>query len=136
MRYSSIFILAWFLLTGCSKERRYLNQHSVILASHFIDGQEVLTDKAKKFEEKHSIKFREAYRIYMHITSKNSKEPRKAADTVISYPTVIIDDYYVYSFTNLKTDKVAVFGIGINADTGETKNFTETIWIYEKDIPK
>ena len=55
-------------------------------------------------------------------------------DETLLSPTLIIDDHYVYSFQNLVMQKVAVFGIWINANTGEITTNDESIWLEEKDI--
>ena len=47
-------------------------------------------------------------------------------------PTLIIDDHYVYSFQNLVMQKVAVFGIWINANTGEITTNDEVYMVRRK----
>lgn len=131
-----LIMFGLLLFLGCSKENKFLKKHDVILVTKFIQESEILTDNAKAFEENHRIKFQEANNIYKNILSKNEKNYAVIKDTFNSYPTLIIDEYYVYSFRNLKIDKVALFGIGVNANTGKQKNFTEEIWVYEKDIVK
>lgn len=133
MRIFLAFLLSGTLLSlySCSKNN-FLNNHNIILVTKSIDGNEIITDEAKLFEKNHKVKLQDANIIYMNIISKNQKT--HSVDLSHLYPSLIIDEYYVYSFKNTKTQKVAAFGIGINADTGVSKNFTEEIWLDEKDI--
>lgn len=111
------------------RETIFIKKHSVILVTYAqSNGEETLTNEAKEFEKKHQIKLKEA----MEIISKYEKNNLNADSNF--YPSLIIDDYYVYSFRNLKTSKVATFGIGINADTGNIKKFTGDMWLNEKKL--
>ncbi|WP_428070715.1 hypothetical protein [Chryseobacterium gambrini] len=131
----NFILLGILLLLFCCKEDQFLKKHDVILVTKtFSDGQEVLINEAIKFEKKHKIKFEEANKIYLNFISHFEKIDSKIHYNF--YPSLIIDDYYVYSFQNLKTGKIAAFGIGVNANTGEPKNFTEEIWLSEKEILK
>ena len=132
----SFILLGLLLFISCSKERKFLNTHHITLVANFNDGNEVLTKEAETFEKNHNIKFQQANKIYEAFRSNNEKDQIKAKDSFKFYPTLIIDEYYVYSFKNLKAGKIAVFGIGVNANTGEPKNFTEEIWLHEKNILK
>lgn len=133
MKFFTFFSLACiFLLLVSCKEKRFLNNHEVILVTNFINGDEKLREEAKIFESQNRIKFDESNKIYLRFISKYEK-----IDTVKSthfYPTLIIDGYYLYSFKNIKTNKVAAFGTGINAQTGQIKQFKKVIWINEHSL--
>ncbi|KIC03692.1 hypothetical protein OA88_02775 [Flavobacterium sp. JRM] len=127
-------ILTFF---GCkSKEEKFLQEHKVILccnSRYFPENR--LTKEAIEFEKKQNISFDKASSIYLNFTDKKKvKDDSIKSKTIL--PSLIIDKYYVYSFKNIKMLKVAVFGIWVNADTGEVINGKDKIWLYEDDILK
>lgn len=131
----SFILLGFLLFISCSKKSRFLDKHHVILVTkNFTDGSEVLTKEAGIFEKNHNIKFQEDNKICENFLSNEDQIRTKNSSNY--YPSLIIDEYYVYSFKNLKAGKIAAFGIGVNANTGEPKNFTEEIWLSEKEILK
>ncbi len=117
---------------GCkSEENKFLEKHKVILCtdSRYYPKEE-LTNEAIEFERIKSINFKKASDIYVKYEKKNS------IDSNIIFPSLIIDEYYVYSFKNIKMSKVATFGVWINANTGAMIHRKDNIWLYEKDIIK
>ena len=107
------------LLFGCNPSENYLKNHEV-----FPYSPEIVQEKNYK------ISVKEANDLY--VKYKKSKD--LDYDETLLSPTLIIDDHYVYSFQNLVMQKVAVFGIWINANTGEITTNDESIWLEEKDI--
>ncbi|ALR30211.1 hypothetical protein ATE47_06585 [Chryseobacterium sp. IHB B 17019] len=124
-------ICIFLILVNC-KEKRFLNDHEVILVTNFINGDEKLREEAKIFESKTRIKFNESNKIYLRFISKYEKTD--TAQSRYFYPSLIIDGYYLYSFKNIKTEKVAAFGTGVNANTGQIRQFKEVIWLNEKSL--
>lgn len=106
------------LLFGCNPSENYLKNHEV-----FPYSLEIVQEK------KYKISVKEANDLY-----DNKKRKDLDYDETRLSPTLIIDDHYVYSFENLVMQKVAVFGIWINANTGEITTNDESIWLEEKDI--
>ena len=107
------------LLFGCNPSENYLKNHEV-----FPYSPEIVQEKNYK------ISVKEANDLY--VKYKKSKD--LDYDETLLSPTLIIDDHYVYSFQNLVMQKVAVFGIWINANIGEITTNDESIWLEEKDI--
>ena len=106
------------LLFGCNPSENYLKSHEV-----FPYSPEIVQEK------KYKISVKEANNLY-----DNKKSKDLDYDETLLSPTLIIDDHYVYSFQNLVMQKVAVFGVWINANTGEITTNDESIWLKEKDI--
>jgi len=111
------------LLLGCNPSENYLKSHEVFLCSPKIVQ-----------EKKYKISVKEANDLYVKYLYDNKKSKDLDYDETLLSPTLIIDDHYVYSFRNLVMKKVAVFGIWINANTGEITINDESIWLEEKDI--
>ena len=111
------------LLLGCNPSENYLKNHEV-----FPYSEEIVQEK------KYKISVKEANDLYVKYLYDNKKSKDLDYDETLLSPTLIIDDHYVYSFQNLVMQKVAVFGIWINANTGEITTYDESIWLEEKDI--
>jgi|GEM_PF-180344 hypothetical protein len=111
------------LLLGCNPSENYLKNHEV-----FPYSEEIVQEK------KYKISVKEANDLYVKYLYGNKKSKDLDYDETRLSPTLIIDDHYVYSFQNLVMQKVAVFGIWINANTGEITTNDESIWLEEKDI--
>ena len=111
------------LLLGCNPSENYLKNHEV-----FPYSMEIVKEK------KYKISVKEANNLYVKYLYDNKKRKDLDYDETLLSPTLIIDDHYVYSFQNLIEKKVAVFGVWINANTGEITTYDESIWLEEKDI--
>ena len=111
------------LLLSCNPSENYLKNHEV-----FPYSEEIVQEK------KYKISVKEANDLYVKYLYDNKKSKDLDYDETLLSPTLIIDDHYVYSFQNLVMQKVAVFGIWINANTGKITNCNESIWLKEKDI--
>ena len=111
------------LLLGCNPSDSYLKNHEV-----FPYSMEIVQEK------KYKISVKEANDLYVKYLYDRKKVKDLDYDETLLSPTLIIDDHYVYSFQNLVMQKVAVFGIWINANTGEITTNDESIWLEEKDI--
>ena len=111
------------LLLGCNPSENYLKNHEV-----FPYSEEIVQEK------KYKISVKEANDLYVKYLYDRKKIKDLNYDETLLSPTLIIDDHYVYSFQNLVMQKVAVFGIWINANTGKITNCNESIWLKEKDI--
>ena len=111
------------LLLGCNTSENYLKNHEV-----FPYSEEIVQEK------KYKISVKEANDLYVKYLYDNKKRKNLDYDETLLSPTLIIDDHYVYSFQNLVMQKVAVFGVWINANTGEVTTNDESIWLDEKDI--
>ena len=110
------------LLLGCNPSDSYLKNHEV-----FPYSMEIVKEK------KYKISVKEANDLYVKYLYDRKNKDLNYDETFLS-PTLIIDDHYVYSFRNLVMKKVAVFGVWINANTGEITTYDESIWLEEKDI--
>jgi len=84
--------------------------------------------------KKYRISIKEANDLYVKYLYDRKEIKDLDYDETLLSPTLIIDDHYVYSFQNLVMQKVAVFGVWINANTGEITTYDESIWLKEKDI--
>lgn len=111
------------LLFGCNPSENYLKNHEV-----FLYSKEIVQEK------KYKISVKEANDLYVKYLYDRKKTKDLDYDETLLSPTLIIDDHYVYSFQNLVMQKVAIFGIWINANTGEITTNDESIWLKEKDI--
>ena len=111
------------LLFGCNPSENYLKNHKV-----FLYSKEIVQEK------KYRISIKEANDLYVKYLYDRKEIKDLDYDETLLSPTLIIDDHYVYSFQNLVMQKVAVFGIWINANTGKITNCNESIWLKEKDI--
>ena len=111
------------LLLGCNPSENYLKNHEV-----FPYSEEIVKEK------KYKISVKEANDLYVKYLYDRKKIKDLNYDKTLLSPTLIIDDHYVYSFQNLVMQKVAVFGVWINANTGEITTNDESIWLEEKDI--
>ena len=111
------------LLLGCNPNENYLKNHEV-----FPYSMEIVQEK------KYKISVKEANDLYVKYLYDRKKIKDLNYDETLLSPTLIIDDHYVYSFQNLVMQKVAVFGIWINANTGEITTNDESIWLEETDI--
>ena len=111
------------LLLGCNPSENYLKNHEV-----FPYSEEIVQEK------KYKISVKEANDLYVKYLYDRKKIKDLNYDKTLLSPTLIIDDHYVYSFQNLVMQKVAVFGVWINANTGEITTNDESIWLKEKDI--
>ena len=111
------------LLLGCNPSENYLKNHEV-----FPYSMEIVKEK------KYKISVKEANDLYVKYLYDRKKIKDLDYDETFLSPTLIIDDHYVYSFRNLVMKKVAVFGVWINANTGEITINDESIWLKEKDI--
>ena len=111
------------LLLGCNPSENYLKNHEV-----FPYSEEIVQEK------KYKISVKEANDLYVKYLYDNKKSKDLDYGEIHLSPTLIIDDHYVYSFENLVMQKVAVFGIWINANTGEITTNDESIWLEETDI--
>ena len=111
------------LLLGCNPSENYLKNHEV-----FPYSMEIVQEK------KYKISVKQANDLYVKYLYDRKKIKDLNYDETFLSPTLIIDDHYVYSFQNLVMQKVAVFGIWINANTGEITINDESIWLEEKDI--
>ena len=111
------------LLLGCNPSENYLKNHEV-----FRYSEEIVQEK------KYKISVKEANDLYVKYLYDGKKIKDLNYDETLLSPTLIIDDHYVYSFQNLVMQKVAVFGIWINANTGEITTNDESIWLEETDI--
>ena len=111
------------LLLGCNQSENYLKNHEV-----FPYSEEIVKEK------KYKISVKEANDLYVKYLYDRKKIKDLNYDKTLLSPTLIIDDHYVYSFQNLVMQKVAVFGIWINANTGEITTNDESIWLEETDI--
>ena len=110
------------LLLGCNPSENYLKNHEV-----FPYSEEIVQEK------KYKISVKEANDLYVKYLYDRKNKDLNYDETFLS-PTLIIDDHYVYSFRNLVMKKVAVFGVWINANTGEITTNDESIWLKEEDI--
>lgn len=119
-------------LIGCNPKEKYLKEHNVILCYTF-DKKEIIQDKALEFEKTSKIKFKDASDIYIKFL-EDKKEIKKSSDEKIIYPKLIIDDNYVYSFNNLKTLDIAVFGVWINSKNGKITHNETKLWLNERKI--
>jgi len=118
-----IITISLITLFGCNPSENYLKSHKVFLYSkEFVQ------------EKRYKISVKEANDLYAKYLYDNKKRKDLDYDETLLSPTLIIDDHYVYSFQNLVTQRVAVFGIWINANTGEITTNDESIWLEEKDI--
>ena len=118
-----IITISLITLFGCNPSENYLKSHKVFLYSkEFVQ------------EKKYKISVKEANDLYVKYLYDNKKSKDLDYDETLLSPTLIIDDHYVYSFQNLVMQRVAVFGIWINANTGEITTYDESIWLEEKDI--
>ena len=117
-----IITISLITLFGCNPSENYLKNHEV-----FPYSPEIVQEKRYK------ISVKEANDLYVKYLYDNKKRKDLDYDETLLSPTLIIDDHYVYSFQNLVMQKVAVFGIWINANTGEITTNDESIWL-EKDI--
>ena len=106
------------LLFGCNPSENYLKNHKV-----FPYSEEIVQEK------KYKISVQEANDLYVKYLYDNKKSKDLDYDETLLSPTLIIDDHYVYSFQNLVMQKVAVFGVWINANTGEITTNDESIWL-------
>ena len=111
------------LLLGCDPSDSYLKNHEV-----FPCSPEIVQEK------KYKISIEKANDLYVKYLYDRKKIKDLNYDETLLSPTLIIDDHYVYSFQNLVMKKVAVFGVWINANTGEITTYDESIWLEEKDI--
>ena len=111
------------LLLGCDPSDSYLRNHEV-----FPCSMEIVKEK------KYKISVKQANYLYVKYLYDRKKIKDLNYDDTFLSPTLIIDDHYVYSFRNLVEKKVAVFGVWINANTGEITTYDESIWLEEKDI--
>ena len=111
------------LLFGCNQSENDLENHKV-----FPCSPEIVQEK------KYRISIKEANDLYVKYLYDRKEIKDLDYDETLLSPTLIIDDNYVYSFQNLVMQKVAVFGIWINANTGKITNCNESIWLKEKDI--
>jgi len=111
------------LLLGCNPSENYLKNHEV-----FPYSEEIVKEK------KYKISVKEANDLYVKYLYDRKKIKDLNYDKTLLSPTLIIDDHYVYSFQNLVMQKVAVFGVWINANTGEITTNDESIWLEETDI--
>ena len=111
------------LLLGCNPSDSYLKNHEV-----FPYSMEIVQEK------KYKISVKQANDLYVKYLYDRKKIKDLNYDETFLSPTLIIDDHYVYSFQNLVMQKVAVFGIWINANTGKITTNDESIWLNEKDI--
>ena len=111
------------LLFGCNQSENYLENHKV-----FPCSPEIVQEK------KYRISIKEANDLYVKYLYDRKEIKDLDYDETLLSPTLIIDDHYVYSFQNLVMQRVAVFGIWINANTGKITNCNESIWLKEKDI--
>ena len=111
------------LLFACNSSETYLKSHKV-----FLYSKEIVQEKNYK------ISVKEANDLYVKYLYDRKKIKDLNYDETLLSPTLIIDDHYVYSFQNLVMQKVAVFGIWIDANTGEITTNDESIWLEEKDI--
>lgn len=118
-----IITISLITLFGCNLSENYLKSHKV-----FPYSPEIVQEK------KYKISVKEANDLYVKYLYDNKKSKDLDYDEMLLSPTLIIDDHYVYSFQNLVMQKVAVFGIWINANTGEITTNDESIWLEEKDI--
>ena len=96
------------LLLSCNPSENYLKNHEV-----FPYSMEIVQEK------KYKISVKEANDLYVKYLYDRKKIKDLNYDETFFSPTLIIDDHYVYSFHNLIEKKVAVFGVWINANTGE-----------------
>ena len=117
-----IITISLITLFGCNPSENYLKSHKV-----FPYSPEIVQEK------KYKISVKEANDLYVKYLYDNKKRKDLDYDETLLSPTLIIDDHYVYSFQNLVMQKVAVFGIWINANTGEITTNDEYIWL-EKNI--
>ena len=118
-----IITISLITLFGCNPSENYLKSHKV-----FLYSKEIVQEKRYK------ISVKEANDLYVKYLYDNKKSKDLDYDKTLLSPTLIIDDHYVYSFQNLVMQKVAVFGIWIDANTGEITTNDESIWLEEKDI--
>ena len=128
----SIFIIISSTISGCNPKEKYLKEHNIILC-YTSNNDEIITNEALEFEKKVKIKFKDASEIYIKFL-EDKKEIKKSNHEKITYPKLIIDGNYVYSFNNLKTLDIAVFGIWINSDTGEIFHNETKLWLNERKI--
>ena len=85
-------------------------------------------------KKKYRISIKKANDLYIKYLYDRKEIKDLDYDETLLSPTLIVDDHYVYSFQNLVMQKVAVFGIWINANTGEITTYDKSIWLKEKDI--
>lgn len=130
-----IGIISILFFLGCNPEKKYLEQHTVIICELSQGGY--LTPQAVEYEKKRKVSFNEVNLIYTRFLIENNELDASLKDSVeISYPSLIIDDYYVYSFYNEKLRKYAVSGVWIDSNTGELKINKDNIWLEESMIEK
>ncbi len=123
--------MSFLTFIGCkTKEEKFLDKHNVILCYTF-DKKEIIQDKALEFEKTSKIKFKGASDIYIKFL-EDKKEIKKSSNEKIIYPKLIIDDNYVYSFNNLKTLDIAVFGVWINSKNGKITHSETKLWLNER----
>jgi len=129
---NTMILATIFSFFSCeNSEQNFINQNKIILCSdskYFPNNE--LTKEAINFEKGKKISFDEASKIYLDQNKKAIN------DSTEIFPSLIINNYYVYSFKNIKTLKIATFGIWIDADTGEVKNIKKGFWLEEKKILK
>ena len=111
------------LLFGCNPSENYLKKHEV-----FPCSPEIVQEK------KYRISIKKANDLYVKYLYDRKKIKDLNYDKTFLSPTLIIDDHYVYSFRNLVMKKVAVFGVWIDANTGEITTNDKSIWLKEEDI--
>ena len=109
------------LLLGCNPSENYLKNHEV-----FPYSMEIVQEK------KYKISVKQANDLYVKYLYDRKKIKDLNYDETFLSPTLIIDDHYVYSFHNLIEKKVAVFGIWINANTGEITTNDEVYMVRRK----
>ena len=109
------------LLLSCNPSENYLKNHEV-----FPYSMEIVQEK------KYKISVKEANDLYVKYLYDRKKIKDLNYDETFFSPTLIIDDHYVYSFHNLIEKKVAVFGIWINANTGEITTNDEVYMVRRK----
>ncbi len=119
-------------LFGCNPKEKYLKDHNVILC-YLSNNNETITNQALEFEKKAKIKFNDATEIYIKFL-EDKKEIKKSNHEKTIYPKLVIDGNYVYSFNNLKTLDIAVFGLWIDSDTGKISHNETKIWLNERKI--
>jgi hypothetical protein len=128
-----LVIMSIFSIFSCNKEKKYLEQHRVQVCS--TNGDDKMLPEILVQEKKYKISLFEASKIYIDFLYKKGEISELNYEKVV-YPSLIIDDNYVYSFYNMKTRQVAVFGVWINCNTGELTFGKDKIWLDEIDVLK